>query len=266
MLLSLSRMGGGRYLLYSIGIVAALYLLLPVVFIALLSFGSSQWLQFPPPGWTLRWYHDVFADPRWLSAFWMSLRVATAVTVLSLILGLLASFALVRGRFWGRDVINALFISPMIVPVVVLAVAIYIVFLRIGISGTLVAFVAGHLVLALPFSIICISISLRSFDVATEKAAIICGAAPLTAIRRVTLPSIKRGILAGGIFSFLISWDEVVMSIFLASPQTKTLPVMIWMTLRQDLTPAVAAISTLLICITVIVMAAVALTQRRGKC
>ena len=184
MLLSLNRMGGGRYLLYSIGMAAALYLLLPVIFIALLSFGSSQWLQFPPPGWTLRWYHDVFADPRWLSAFWVSLRVATAVTVLSLILGLLASFALVRGRFWGRELTNALFISPMIVPVVVLAVAIYIVFLRIGISGTLEAFVAGHLVLALPFSIICISNSLRSFDVATEKAAIICGAAPLTAIWR----------------------------------------------------------------------------------
>src|SRR3954452_455734 len=122
MLLSLNRMGGGRYLLYSIGMAAALYLLLPVIFIALLSFGSSQWLQFPPPGWTLRWYHDVFADPRWLSACWVSLRVATAVTVLSVILGLLASFALVRGRFWGRELINALFISPMIVPVVVLAV------------------------------------------------------------------------------------------------------------------------------------------------
>ena len=146
MILTLRQMGRGRYALYSIGVLTALFLLLPIVFIALLSFGSSQWLQFPPPGWTLRWYREVFADPRWLSGVWFSFRIAVVVTLLSLLLGLLASFALVRGRFPGRNLLNALFVSPMIVPVVILAVAIYIVFLRIGLSGTFIGFVLGHLV------------------------------------------------------------------------------------------------------------------------
>jgi putative spermidine/putrescine transport system permease protein len=103
MLLTLDRIGPGRYALYVIGVVTAIFLLLPIVFIALLSFGSSQWLQFPPPSWTLRWYRELFVDPRWVAAFWTSARIATTVMVLSIALGLPVSFALVRGRFRGRN-------------------------------------------------------------------------------------------------------------------------------------------------------------------
>src|ERR1700744_5012814 len=98
MLLSLNRMGPGRYVLYAISVLTALFLLLPVVFIALLSFGSSQWLQFPPPGWTLKWYQAILDDPRWIDSIWTSLRVGICVMVLSVLLGLPAAFALVRGR------------------------------------------------------------------------------------------------------------------------------------------------------------------------
>jgi putative spermidine/putrescine transport system permease protein len=265
MLLTLNRMGPGRYVLYAIGILTVVFLALPMIAIAALSFGSSQWMQFPPPSWTMRWYQQFLEDPRWLQAFLTSARIAVVVTALSVVLGLFASFALVRGRFRGRVTLSSLFISPMIVPVVITAVALYIVFLRIGLNGTFVGFVIGHLILALPFSVICITNSLRSFDESIEKAAIICGASPFTAIRRVTLPSIKGGLLAGAVFSFLISWDEVVMSIFLASPQLKTLPVMIWTSLHQDLSPVVAAVSTVLIAITLVVIVAMALLQKEHK-
>jgi putative spermidine/putrescine transport system permease protein len=263
MLLSLNRMGPGRYLLFTIGLAVAAFLLLPIVFIALLSFGSSQWLQFPPPGWTLKWYQALLADSRWLSAVATSFKVAACVMILSVLLGLPASFALVRGRFRGRMALRAFFTSPMIVPVVILAIALYAFVLRFDLNGTFIAFVAAHLILALPFSIICITNSLEGFDESLEKAAIVCGASKLEAILRVTLPSIRLGVLSGALFSFLISWDEVVLSIFMASPTLQTLPVKMWTTLRQDLSPVIAAVSTLLIVITVAVMVAATLLRRR---
>src|SRR5262249_29219960 len=158
------------------------------------------------------------ADSRWMLSFWTSAKIATLVMVLSVALGLPASLALVRGRFPGREALRAFFISPLVIPVVILGIGVYAVFLRIGLNGTLTGFVVAHLALALPFSVVCISNALESFDDAIEQAAIICGASPWVALRRVTIPSIRVGIFAAALFSFLISWDEVVLSIFLASP------------------------------------------------
>jgi putative spermidine/putrescine transport system permease protein len=263
MILTLNRMGPGRYALYAIATATAAFLLLPIVFIAFLSFGSSQWLQFPPPGWTLKWYAALFADPRWIGAMLNSLQIGLCVAAFSVALGLPAAFAIVRGRFAGRALLHAVFISPMIVPVIILAIALYALILKLGLNGTFLAFVAAHMVLALPFSVICIVNSLEGFDISIEKAAIVCGATKLQAIRRVTLPAIRLGILSGALFSFLVSWDEVVLSIFMASPGMQTLPVKMWTTLRQDLTPVIAAVSTLLIVLTIAVMLIAVLLRRR---
>lgn len=265
MLLDFERMGGLRWLLVGIGVAVALFLLLPILFIVVLSFGSSQWLIAPPPSWTLRWYRELFADPRWLGAILTSAQVAVLVTVASVSLGLLASFALVRGTFPGQQALRAFFVTPMILPVVVLAVALYAVFLRVGLSGTLVGFVIAHTVVALPFAIIPISTALEAFDKSIEDAAILCGASPWEARLRVTLPGIRHGVFAAAVFSFLISWDEVVLAIFMASPQLQTLPVLIWGILRQDLTPVVAAASTLLVALTLLLMLAAASARRGGK-
>ncbi len=262
MLLDFDRMGSWRWSLSAIGVVVALFLLLPIIFIAALSFGDSQWLIFPPPGWTLKWYQELFINPSWMAALWTSAKVAVIVTLLSVTLGLLASLGLTRGRFRGRGVLQAFFMTPMVLPVVVLAVALYAFFLRIGLNGTLTGFVIGHLIIALPFSIITISNSLNGFDISLEAAAQVCGANPLQVKLRVTLPAIRLGLFAAAIFSFLISWDEVVLSIFMASPTLQTLPVLIWSTLRADLTPVIAAASTLLIGFTVILMLHVALVQK----
>lgn len=262
MLLDFDRLGSWKWILSAITVLVALFLLAPILFIAVLSFGSSQWLIFPPPGWTMKWYQDLFSDPRWLASAWTSAKVATAVTVLSVVFGLLASFSLARGTFAGREALRALFITPMILPVVVLAVALYAFFLRIGLNGTMTGFILAHLVLALPFSIIAISNALEGFDKAIEDAAILCGAHPWEARLRVTLPAISHGIFAGAIFSFLVSWDEVVVAIFMASPTLQTLPVKIWTTLRQDLTPVIAAASTLLVLFTTVLMLLAALLRK----
>jgi putative spermidine/putrescine transport system permease protein len=262
MLLDFDRLGPWKWVLLAITVLVALFLLLPIVFVAALSFGDSQWLIFPPPGWTLRWYRELFADPRWLESAWTSARIATVVTVLSVVVGLLASLALTRGSFRGREALRALFITPMILPVVVLAVALYAFFLKIGLNGTMVGFVLAHLVLALPFSVIQISNALEGFDKSIEDAAILCGATPWEARFRVTLPAIGHGLFAAAVFSFLVSWDEVVVAIFMASPTLQTLPVKIWTTLRQDLTPVVAAASTLLVLFTIALMFAAVLVRK----
>ena len=264
MLMNFDKLGAWRWILSGLCAVLALFLLLPILFIVALSFGDSRWLIFPPPGWTLKWYGELFADPRWLQAAFTSAKIATIVMLLSVALGLLASFALVRGRFRGRAVLRGFFLTPMVLPVVIIAVALYAAFLRLGLNGTLVGFVIAHLIVALPFSIITISGALETFDPSVEDAAILCGASPWEARFRVTLPAISHGLFSAAIFSFLISWDEVVLAIFMASPTLQTLPVKVWTTLRQDLTPVIAAASTLLVALTVLLMIAAAVL-RKGK-
>jgi len=264
MLLSFNRMGGLRWVLVAIVVLVMLFLILPVIFIVALSFGSSQWLAFPPPGWTLRWYHEFFADPRWMAAIWTSTKIGILVMILSTTLGLFASFALVRGRFRGREILRAAFLTPMILPVVVFAVALYAFFLKIGLNGTLVGFVIAHTVLALPFAIIPISAALSGFDKSVEDAAILCGANPWEARLRVTFPAIRHGLFAAMVFSFLVSWDEVVIAIFMASPTLQTMPVRIWSSLRQDLSPVVAAASSLLILLTLALMLLAVLFRKKA--
>ncbi|OBZ92256.1 ABC transporter permease [Pararhizobium polonicum] len=265
MLLNFDRLGGWKWILLGITGLTAAFLILPIIFIAALSFGSSQWLIFPPPGWTLKWYAAFFADPRWLEAAGTSFYIAAIVTVLSVLIGLVASFGLVRGRFIGKEGLRALFLTPMILPVVVLAVALYAFFLRVGLNGTVTGFVIAHLVVALPFSILSITNALEGFDKSIEDAAVLCGASPLEAKLRITLPSISHGVFSAAVFSFLTSWDEVVLAIFMASPTLQTLPVKIWATLRQDLTPVIAAASTLLIVVTIALMLLVALLRKGLK-
>ncbi|MCW1843738.1 ABC transporter permease [Prosthecomicrobium hirschii] len=262
MLLQFDRLGWWRWVLVGITGLTVVYLLMPILFIAALSFGSSQWLIFPPPAWTTRWYSELFADPRWLESAWVSFVIACVVAVLSVVIGLAVAYGLVRGTFRGREALKAFFLTPMILPVVILAVALYALFLRVGLNGTTTGFVIAHLVVALPFAVLTITSALEGFDKAIEDAAILCGASPLEAVVRVTLPGIAHGLFSAAVFSFLASWDEVVLAIFMASPTLQTLPVKIWATLRQDLTPVIAAASTLLIGLTILLMLLVAVIRR----
>ncbi|TPN50771.1 ABC transporter permease [Mesorhizobium sp. B1-1-7] len=265
MLLDYDRLGWLKIALLGFTALVAGFLLLPVVFIVLLSFGSSRWLAFPPPGWTLKWYQELFADPAWFDAALTSAKIATTTAILAVVIGLLASFALVRGQFHGREILRGLLLTPMVLPVVVFAIAIYAFFLRLGLGGTTIGFVIAHTVLALPFAIIPIATALEGFDKSIEDAAIVCGASPFEAKLRITLPSIRIGIFSAAIFAFLASWDEVVVAIFMASPSLQTLPVKIWGSLRSDLSPVIAAASSLLVGLTLALMVVTALLQRKFR-
>ncbi|MER0042150.1 ABC transporter permease [Pseudomonas sp. MGal98] len=266
MLLSPNAMGRGlRYGLIATTALIAVFLLLPILFIVLLSFGSSQWLVFPPPGWTFKWYGQFFSNAQWMDSALVSLKVAMLTTLCALAIGLPSAFALVRGKFPGRELLYALFTLPMIVPLVIIAVAVYALFLKLGYTGTLFAFVVSHVIVALPFTIISIINSLKLFDQSIEDAAVICGATRLQAIVKVTFPAIRPGLVSGGLFAFLVSWDEVVLSVMMASPGLQTLPVKMWTTLRQDLTPVIAVASTLLIALSLLVMIIAAIARRRAE-
>ncbi|HKS14139.1 MAG TPA: ABC transporter permease [Pseudomonas sp.] len=266
MLLTPNAMGPGLRLSLMLTTTAiAGFLLLPIVFIVLLSFGSSQWMVFPPPGWSTKWYLQFFANEQWMASVWASLKVALLTTAGAIALGLPSAFALVRGRFPGREMMYALFTLPMIVPLVTIAVAVYALFLKTGLTGTLTGFVISHVIVALPFTIISIINSLKLFDRSIEDAAVICGASRWQAIWRVTFPAIRPGLAAGALFAFLVSWDEVVMSVMMGSPTLQTLPVKMWTTLRQDLTPVIAVASTLLIGLSLLIMMVAAGLRRRNE-
>lgn len=265
MLLEFSQLGWWRLGLCAVAALAVLFLLAPLCLLIALSFDSSQWLQFPPPGWTLQWYKEVFADPGWLSSFLTSVELGMVVTLASVLLGLLAGFALARGSFLGRETLRGFFLTPMIMPSIVLGIALYAAFLKLHLAGSFLGFVLAHLVLALPFAIIAITSALEQTDKSLEDAAMLCGASLWEARIRVVLPAIRHGIFSAAVFSFLTSWDEVVVAIFMASPSLQTLPVRMLGEVRQDLSPDIAVVSSLLVLGTALLMAVAAFFNKGSK-
>lgn len=244
----------GRIALYIMAGIVLLFLLVPIIVIPILSFGTSPWLEFPPPGFTMEWYKQLFSSTEWFVPIMNSLRIAIPVVFLSLVFGVPIAYAVVRGRFKGRHLLNSLFVTPMMMPYIIFAIAIYGVYLSTGMTGTFTGIIIAHVILVLPFVITNISNSLRTLNPAIEQAALSCGAGPIKTFFRITLPLIKDGVFAGAIYAFFLSWDEVIVAIFITTPDTMTLPVKIWDSLRLDLSPILAALATLLIVISSVIL------------
>ncbi len=243
-------------LIVTIGV--CLYLALPTLVVIPLSFSSSPFLTFPPPGWSLRWYENFFERSEWLVATQHSLVVATGVTVAATLLGTLAAIGLTRTKFRGSGLINAVLSTPLIVPAIIYAVGSYALFVQFGLVGSSFGLMVAHTALALPFVIVNVSASLRTMDGNVERAARSLGASLPRAFCTVVLRQIAPGVGAGALFAFLTSFNEVVLAIFVTSPDTKTLPVQMWSSIRLDLDPTIAAAATLLVgatCVIVIVAA-----------
>lgn len=254
----------GRISVYVIASIVLLFLLIPIIIIPLLSFGASSWLEFPPPGFTLEWYEELFSSTEWFIPIWNSLRIAVPVVILSLIFGTPIAYAVVRGNFRGRHFLNSLFVTPMMMPYIIFAIAIYGVYLSTDMTGTFTGIIIAHVILVLPFVITNISNSLRTLNPAIEQAALSCGAGYFKTFFTVTLPLIKDGIVAGAIYAFFLSWDEVIVAIFITTPDTITLPVKIWDSLRLDLTPILAAVATLLIVISSVILVIITFFGKAG--
>ena len=239
-----------RLLLVALGALTVFFLMAPTLVVVPMSFTASNALTFPPEGLSTRWYEKMVTDPQWSTGFLNSAKVAFLTAILATVLGTLAALGTVRGRFPGRGAVNGLILSPLIVPVIIIAIGMFSVFVRWKITGSIVGLVLAHTALAVPFVVVNVATSLRSMDRNLEQAAQSLGAGPVRTFRRINLPLILPGVLAGGLFAFITSWDEVVVSIFLTSARFRTLPVEMWEQVRQVVDPTVAAVSTTLLAVT----------------
>jgi putative spermidine/putrescine transport system permease protein len=239
-----------RLLMAALGALTVFYLLAPTLVIIPMSFTEASILSFPPEGFSTRWYEQMLTRPEWSTGLRNSALVAVLTALLATLLGTLAALGITRGRFPGRSLVNGLTLSPLIVPVVIIAIGMFSLFVQWRIAGSIIGLVAAHTALALPFVIVNVATGLRTMDRNLELAAANLGATPARSFLRITLPIIFPGVLAGAIFAFITSWDEVVVAIFLTSARFRTLPVEMWEQVRQVVDPTVAAVATTLLVVT----------------
>jgi putative spermidine/putrescine transport system permease protein len=242
---------------------AIFFLIAPVLLLMPMSLGSAEIIEFPPSQICLDQYHKFFNHPAWQTAVLNSLQVAGMTAVVSTLLGLLASITLVWGRFRGKGIINAFIISPMIVPLIVMALAFYISLSKFGLLGSKLGLVLAYTPLTLPFSVLPISATLRGFDRSLENAALNLGANRFQTFTKVTFPIIRPGILTGAIFAFMVAFDEVVIALFICGTTAVTLPKKMWDVIRYEVEPMLPAISTLLLMLAALILVLIGLLQKR---
>ena len=258
------RTGPGAAAVRALAGAVLLFLIAPVVIIVIVSFSGAEYLTFPPPFLSLRWYQRFLGAASWRGSIGVSAQVALLTMVFATALGLMAALALVRGRFRGKGAIYAMLLSPMIVPTVITAIGLYFFFVRLKLTGSILAMALGHTVLALPVVVIIMAATLQGFDVRLEQAALSLGASRLTAFRRITLPLILPGLLSSALFAFLTSFDELLIPLFLSGVEVQTLTVRIWNSLVLEVDPTIAAVSSFLIGVTAVVLGASAFLRGRG--
>jgi ABC-type spermidine/putrescine transport system permease subunit II len=254
---------GARYLLALFSGAVLLFLCLPIAVVVPMSFSSASSLEFPPPGLSLRWYHSFFGDPRWLRAAGTSALVACASSIAALSLGSVAAYGLVRGSFRGRELLEGNFLAPLILPPVITAVALYIFFARIGLLGTMPGLIVAHTILTVPYVVLVMAVAIRQFDVRIEQVAYSLGASWFRMFRSVLLPNLLPSVLAAWIFAFIISFDEVIVTLFLAGAYD-TVPKRMFNELILQVNPTITAIATLLIALSVVTIGIVAWLMRRA--
>jgi putative spermidine/putrescine transport system permease protein len=237
------------------------YLIFPIFIIIPISFGKSQFLRFPPDGFSLIWYYSYFDSPAWINATITSLKVAIATSVLSTLVGVMAVVALERSAGRARGALTYFITSPIIIPHIFIALGVFIFAIRLGFSDSQLTLVGAHTTIALPFVVLIVGAAMRQIDPNIERAARVLGASPFRAFYVATFPSIFPAIVAAGVFAFFVSFDELIIAQFLLS-STETLPMRIWANLRLEISPTVAAVSSILIVVTTFAMGAAELLRR----
>jgi putative spermidine/putrescine transport system permease protein len=258
----------GRVALGTAVTVIVLYLIFPVIVVLAISFSSGNFLVFPPPGFSLRWYHAIVGDPEWVSALFVTLKVGCLTALLATLLGVPAAFALVRYVIPAKALLSALILCALVTPPIVTAISTYLFFVPLGLVNTIFGLACAHAVSGMPFVVINTAASLRSADRNLERAAIIHGAPPLWAVIRITLPIIAPGILIGAILAFVHSAHELLIATFVLGGVGKPVAVKIWSGVQATSDPTIAAASAILIGLAILTFASVAasqaLTRRRS--
>jgi putative spermidine/putrescine transport system permease protein len=226
------------------------FLLLPILVIIPLSFSDSTFLIYPITGWSLRWYQNLFGSPEWVRAAKNSFIVAPAATLIATALGTMAAVGLARVSFPFKGLLMSVLIAPMVVPIIVVGVGTYLFFARIGLADSYTALILVHAALGAPFVLTTVLATLQGFNQNLVRASLSLGAGPLRTFFRVTLPVIAPGVISGALFAFATSFDEVVVTLFLAGAEQVTLPRQMFTGIRENISPTIAAVATLLILFT----------------
>ena len=248
------------------------FLMLPILVIIPLSFNalpyftfSEEMLKFNPDAYSLRWYRDMFANEQWIHSIKNSFIIGIAATLLATLLGTLAALGLSRPHMPWRIPIMSLLISPMIVPIIITAAGMFFFYSSVGLSQTTTGIILAHTALGTPFVVITVTATLFGFDTTLMRASANLGATPVQTFFRVVVPMILPGVISGGLFAFVISFDEVVCVIFLAGFEQRTIPRQMWAGIREQISPTILAVATLLIVFSVCMMIVLELLRRRNE-
>jgi putative spermidine/putrescine transport system permease protein len=254
----------GDYWLNPFAIVVVIFLLAPVFVVIPMSFSDSNYLEFPPRVWSLRWYHAYFDSREWMAATRTSLLAAFSTVLLATPIGFFAAYAIrnMAGRAGG--ILFGLLLLPQVAPVILLAIGVFFLYIRLHLVNSLIGIVLAHTALAVPFVVTTVSAGLKRFDFRLDQAARSLGASRLRAIRDVMLPQIRLSLIAGAIFAFVTSLDEVVVSLFIAGGDNTVLTRKMFLALRDQVDPTIAAISTLLIIVSVVVVGVFMIVSQRN--
>jgi putative spermidine/putrescine transport system permease protein len=248
--------------LFSMGVI--LFLSIPLIIVVLMSFSSASSLEFPPPGFSFRWYSSFFTDPLWMEAVRTSVLVSAAASTIALIFGVLASYGLSVSDFRGKNLIIGNFIAPMIIPTIITGVALYLFFAQIGLLGTMPGLILAHVLVAFPYIVLITLPAFEAFDRRLELAAKSLGGSWVTVFRKILIPLHLPSILASWLFAFIISFDELIVTVFLAG-EYMTLPKKMFNELILQINPTITAISTVLILLTGIFMFIVSILLKISK-
>jgi putative spermidine/putrescine transport system permease protein len=254
-----------RILLWTYCILLFGFLILPLAIVVPVSFSSAQYLEFPPPGYSTQWYASYFGDPEWIDATLLSVRVAVTVVALSVTLGLLAALAIVRSSIPGKAMLRMLLMTPLIVPTIIVAIAVYSIYSDLHLVGSFWGIVFAHTILALPFTMMLMTSGLERVDRRHEEASYTMGASAWHTFRRVTLPALRPSLLAASVFAFVASWDEIVMVLFIGGETGMTLPLKMWSYLRTEINPTIAAVSTILLTLVAVAFVAAEIYRARRE-
>ncbi|HLJ19342.1 MAG TPA: ABC transporter permease [Stellaceae bacterium] len=241
------------------------YLLLPSLIVVPMSFSNQSYLSFPPTGFSLRWYEGLAGNDAWRAAAANSFLIGVPAAATAVVLGTLAALAAERGALRWAAVGTALIVAPMMLPHVILAIGLYPVLLDLGLLHGYLGAVIGHAVIGLPLVFVSVSATLRNYSPALELAAMTCGADRLRSFIHITFPMIRMGVLGGGVLAFAASFDELMLSLFLTNTGTRTLPRLIWEQLNDFLTPAIAAVATLVFAFSLVLLGALAVFGRTQR-
>ena len=248
------------------------FLVAPIIIMIPLSFNAQPYftftmemLEFNPQGYSMRWYQELFASESWMRSIRNSFVIGIAATLLATFLGTLAALGLSRGNVPGKGAIMAVLISPMVVPLIISGAGMFFFFSSVNLANTFLGVILAHTALGTPFVVITVTATLVGFDHSLTRAAANLGASPTRTFFKITMPLILPGVVSGGLFAFITSFDEIVIVLFVAGVEQRTIPREMWSGIREDLSPTILAVATLLVLLSIALLTTVELLRRRSE-